>query len=102
MSVADTLAARHDAALAQRGVALREEFLEAARELERLLEPAQLDRWAQTGADLAAQSLRSWEAASEYFRTSPTIAGMVPFEIMQRWASVAERLTESSPLIAAA
>ena len=63
MSVADTLAQRHDAALQGHGVGLRDEFLEAARAVEPLLPADELERWAERGAALATQSLRSWEAA---------------------------------------
>jgi hypothetical protein len=102
VSLADTLADRYDAALAQRGVALRDEFTESARELEEILDPVDLERWAERGADLATQSLRSWEAASEYFHVSPDVARTIPFDLVMRWAGVAERLSEASPLIAAA
>ena len=95
MSVADTLAQRHDAALQGHGVGLRDEFLEAARALEALQLPEEeLERWAERGAALASQSLRSWEAAVEYFRVSPEVIRLVPFDIVERWGGIAERLTE--------
>ncbi len=102
MSAADTLADQYAAALAQRGVVLRDDFIEGARALEDVLDPADLERWASVAADLAAQSLRSWEAAQEFFKASPQVATVLPFELLMRWARVAEHLCESSPLIAAA
>lgn len=103
MSVADTLAQRHDAALQGHGVGLRDEFLEAARTIEALQLPEdEMERWAELGAALASQSLRSWEAAVEYFRVSPEVIRLVPFDIVERWGGIAERLTEASPLVAAA
>ena len=50
---------------------------------------------------LASQSLRSWEAAVEFFRASPEVVRLVPFDIVERWGGIAERLTEASPLVAA-
>ena len=102
MSVADTLADRYEAELQSHGVGLRDEFLEAARELEDMLTPEDFEVWAERGAVLASQSLRSWEAAVEFFRASPEVSRLIPFDLLVRWSESAERLSEQSPLVAAA
>ncbi|MCX8213196.1 MAG: hypothetical protein OTJ97_01590, partial [SAR202 cluster bacterium] len=35
------------------------------------LDGEQLERWAEVGLQLADQTVRSWEAANQYFRVSP-------------------------------
>ena len=102
MTAADTLAERHDAALAQRGVTLHADFLEAARTLEALLTPEDLERWAEEGAELATRSVRSWEAAEAYFQASSRVADSLPFDMVMEWVRTARRLTDASPLMAAA
>ena len=74
MSVADGLTERYAAELRGFGASLPDEFGAGVRALERAFSEQELDRWAQTGVRLANHSLRSWEAAAEYFRSSPELA----------------------------
>jgi hypothetical protein len=102
MSFADELVTKHDAALRNYGPNVPDDFGVAVRALEPMLEPDDLDRWAEAGVGLATRSLRSWEAAVEYFRVGPKIAGQLPFNLVMYCAESAARISDSSPVVAAA
>ena len=96
------LIARHGPAFAAYGPSLLDDFSASAHALSGRLSDEQLAEWADTGAALATRSLRSWEAATEYLRTSSLLVGLLPFDAVMHWAEVGGRLTETSPLVAAA
>ena len=102
MTLADDLTTRHGAELRGFGASLPDEFTSAARALEGTLSAEDLDRWAAAGVALAHHSLRSWEAAAEYFRASPQIAGQLPFDELLGWVETATELSSRSALMAAA
>ena len=102
MSAADGLISRHEAALRGYGPSLPDDFAAAVRALEPILAPEDLERWVEAGVDLASRSLRSWEAAIEYFRAGPAIAGQLPFRLVMYCAETAARIADSSPVVAAA
>ncbi len=102
MTLAQDLTARYAPELRGFGGSLPDDFGAAADALAGSLDEAQLDRWARTGVDLANHSLRSWEAAAEYFRASPTMATRVNFDALMHWVEVATTLSARSSLIAAA
>ena len=102
MTAARDLAARHAAELKGFGSSLPDDFSAAATAIEAQLSAEQLERWAMTGIQLANHSLRSWEAAAEYFRASPTLLATLDFEQVMAWAEVATSLAERSSVIAAA
>ena len=52
-----------------------DEFRRATQKLQQELRDADLMDWAQQGIDIARHTVRSWEAASEYFRVSPGSGG---------------------------
>ena len=58
--------------------------------------------WAEEGVALAGQSVRSWEAASEYFRASPRVARLLPLDCLLRWAHLGRDMAEQSSVVAAA
>jgi len=103
-SPADALIERYTPELRGLGGALPEEYATAARALSAsgALSLEQLQRWSDTGVTLARHSLRSWEAASEFFKTSPALVNGLTFDGLIEWAEIAMRLSESSSLIAAA
>src|SRR5687768_14152525 len=101
MSFIDELAARHDTALRGYGPTVPDDFVAALRNLEPVLSETDLERWADAGVALASRSLRSWEAAIEYFRVGPAIAGMLPFNLVMYTAETAGRITDASPVVAA-
>ena len=102
MSIAQQLVTRHAAELRGLGGSLPEELERAAAALEGRLSDQELERWAETGVALASRSLRSWEAAAEYFRVSPSLVPAFDFESLMEWAAIGGNLAESSSLIASA
>ena len=102
MSVADGLTERYAAELRGFGASLPDEFGAGVRALERAFSEQELDRWAQTGVRLANHSLRSWEAAAEYFRSSPELASRLSPDQIEQWAELAIELSARSALMAAA
>ena len=84
------------------GASLPEDFAAAAAALESRLSEAHLEDWARAGMELAHASLRSWEAAAEYFRASPLVLDRLGEDGMQRWVRLAGDLSQRSSLMAAA
>lgn len=60
----------------------------------------QLTTWLETGAILAKHTARSWEAAAQYFRVSPKVVVLMPFNYFIRWAQLGVGLCEQSPALA--
>jgi nitric oxide reductase activation protein len=102
MTLASDLTARYAPELRGFGASLPDDFAAAAEALERVLDESQLDEWARAGVELANHSLRSWEAAAEYFRASPEMASRVDFAGLVHWVELATALSARSSLIAAA
>lgn len=98
---ADEIVAHLTKRLAAVSVNLPQDFRDAAREVAPLMSPSHFRLWAEDGVALAEQSLRSWEAAGEYFRASPRVVAILPFEELQRWSATGRRLVDQSSLIAA-
>ncbi|MDI6858195.1 MAG: hypothetical protein QME71_07790 [Dehalococcoidia bacterium] len=88
--------------LADFSASLPKEIRLAAGEMAGRLSPEQLRTWAEEGIALAGQSLRSWEAAIEYFRASPKVIRIVPFDALRRWTRIGRELADHSSIIAAA
>ncbi len=68
MSIVGELLARHHSRLSGFPAPLEQHFESALRSLALRLTPSQLQIWTQMGLELTALSLRSWEAALEYFK----------------------------------
>ncbi|MEZ4502122.1 MAG: hypothetical protein R3C39_05820 [Dehalococcoidia bacterium] len=102
MTFADDLTARYAAELRGFGASLPDEFAAATKALEGTLSEEQLERWAAAGVALAHHSLRSWEAAAEYFRASPGLASRLTFDELQGWGETATELASRSALMSAA
>ena len=58
--------------------------------------------WAEEGVELAGHSLRSWEAAAEYYRVSAEVMRALPSAAFRRWAHASRDLAEYSSVVAAA
>ncbi len=56
--------------------------------------------WADSGLAIARRAGRSWEAAKEYFRVSPEMVRVLPFNHFQQWVYWGGALSEDSPVIA--
>lgn len=102
MSLAGELAAQHEPELRKFGESLPEEFASAATVIEEHLAADDLERWAEVGIRLARRSLRSWEAASEYFRAAPAVAETLTVPELLAWGESAGSLADRSSLVASA
>ena len=78
------------------------EFRRAERSVSALLPEEHLRLWAEEGLTLASHSIRSWEAAAEFFRVSPEVLQALGFPLFMRWARQGRHLAEHSSLVAAA
>ena len=66
------------------------------------LQDGQVLEWAERGAAMAEQSVRSWEAASRFYAVSPAVARMMPFNYFLKWADCGSELCAESPTLAVA
>ncbi len=80
--------------------ALAAEYATAAAELRPVLAEADFRTWAEEGVELAGHSLRSWEAAIDYFRVSGAVLRTVPSAGFRKWAHAARDLAEYSSVVA--
>ncbi len=87
--------------LDQHSPTLSTEFRTAVAELQPVLSESDFRLWAEEGAGLAAHSLRSWEAAVDYFRVSPEVWRRLPSVAFRRWAQAGRDLAEYSSVVAA-
>jgi nitric oxide reductase NorD protein len=94
--------AGYEERLAGLSVNLPQQFRQAAAEVASCLTPEQLQQWAEEGTALARQSLRSWEAAAEYFQSSSQVVRILPFDGVLRWVGLGRDLAEESSVVAAA
>lgn len=102
MTLSSDLISRFAPELRGFGASLPDDFSAALNTLESRLGPDELERWAQDGIALANASLRSWEAAAEYFRATPQLIDRLGADGVHEWVGTAQRLAESSSLMAAA
>ena len=98
----DTFVAEAERRLANHSASVVDEFRRALDELRPALPEADLRSWAEEGLTLAEHSLRSWEAASEYFRVSPQIVRTLSPASFRRWVHAGRDLAEHSSMVAAA
>ena len=77
-----------------------EEFQKAWGPVSSTLNKAELALWARAGLDLAGQGARSWEAACRYFKASPAIVGLMPFNHFVKWVDCGTSLCRESPTLA--
>ena len=82
--------------------ALSQEFESAVSVVEPILEADEFGHWIETGLHVARHSLRSWEAASEYFRGSGPMLEQVTYDRMREWCDVGVGLMDTSPALAGA
>ena len=80
--------------------ALLQEIDTAVPQLTDVLTPAEIRAWGEDGLAIAQHSLRSWEAAAEYFRASAAILGRLTFTRFREWSRIGAELMESSPALA--
>lgn len=81
---------------------VRDDFRRASSEiLQDLLEPELLD-WARQGVEIARQTVRSSEAASEYFKVSQVVLKQLSPNQLLDWGKCGSGLCEDSPTLAVA
>src|SRR5690606_32607764 len=102
MTLQSDLNTRYAPELKGFGASLPDDFSAALTELEPRLDADQLEQWARDGVALANASLRSWEAAAEYFRATPLVVERLGAEGVHDWVAIAQRLADASSLMAAA
>jgi len=99
MSIVGELLARHHERLSGFPAPLEQHFEAGLRALAPNLTPSQLQIWTETGIELTGLSLRSWEAALEYFRAAPQIPKGTPWEALENLGRESVQMaTESAPL----
>ncbi|MCS7207472.1 MAG: VWA domain-containing protein [Dehalococcoidia bacterium] len=82
--------------------AVLEEYTRALGEMSRMANGERLLWWARHGLALAQQAPRSWEAAAEYFKASPTVLPVLTWEQFPLWAQGGYDLCQQSPSMAVA
>ena len=101
MSVVHELVARHHERLSGFPAPLEQLFDTALRALNTRLSPSQLQIWAENGIELTSLSLRSWEAAAEYFRAAPAFPANMPWDAYEHLGRESVAMaTDSAPLAA--
>ena len=88
--------------LAAHSPSLAAEFRTASDALMPVLSEADFRQWAEEGVELAGHSLRSWEAAIDYFRASGDVLKIMTSAGFRRWAHAARSLAEYSSAVASA
>ncbi len=88
--------------LSRHSPGLPHDFRVAAQRLAQMLAYEDLRTWADEGVALAAHSLRSWEAASEYFQVSPDVVRLLQPSAFLRWVHAGRDLAEFSSVVAGA
>jgi nitric oxide reductase NorD protein len=94
--------ADYEARLATLSPNLPQDLREAASQVSAYLSDEGMRRWAEEGVALAGQSLRSWEAASEYFRASPRVAQLLSLEEIVQWVQFGRDIADQSSIVSAA
>jgi len=77
--------------------AVIDEYRHASEALRPRMEEVDLFSWAGQGVKIAEQTIRSWEAASEYYRVSPQVLQeLTPAQLLE-WAGCGATLCQESP-----
>lgn len=77
-----------------------EEFDRAWYAMSDVLNSQQITMWADTGLEIATQTVRSWESAAQYYKISPKIVSLMPFNRFEQWAKCGLQLCQDSPTLA--
>jgi nitric oxide reductase activation protein len=96
----ETFVADAERKLAGHSPSVVEEFRSSLTELRPKLSEDELRSWAEEGLALAEHSLRSWEAAAEYYRVSPPVLQTLSPSAFRRWVHAGRELAEQSSVVA--
>ena len=99
-SNADKQLARIQKELAGYSSTLAIEFKRVTEEMSPAMGGLEFSQWAEAGLALAAQSWRSWEAATEYFRATPQLRLLLGPSGLTEWTQYGRELTELSSALA--
>ena len=89
-----------EADLAKLPPAVMDAYREALDSMESSFSGEELALWAKEGAAIAAQTVRSWESAVEYYRVGPQVARSLAFPSFMQWARCGTYLSQDSPALA--
>ena len=78
------------------------EFDKAHAQMPPNLTEAQMADWANAGLDIAKETVRSWEAAAEFYKVSARVLGYMPLNYFFKWTDCGKTLCKESPTLAAA
>jgi len=99
MTIVGELLARHHERLSGFPAPLEQHYEAGLRALVTRLTPSQLQSWAETGVELTALSLRSWEAAVEYFKAGTMLPPSANWESIETLGRESVQMAgESAPL----
>ena len=79
-----------------------EEFHHATEQMRPAFNEEEITLWAREGLSIANQTVRSWEAAVEYFKAGPLVAKSLTFPSFMQWARCGTYLSQDSPTLAMA
>ena len=79
-----------------------QEFDKAREQMPPNLTDAQMRQWANAGLELAQETVRSWEAAAEFYKVSAKVLGYMPLNYFFKWSDCGKSLCVESPTLAAA
>ena len=79
-----------------------EEFRRASEQVRQGLREAERVNWARQGLEIGRQTVRSWEAATEYFRVSPEVMEHQSAVQLLDWGRCGSDLCKESPSLAVA
>ncbi len=79
-----------------------EEFDKSRAMMPKTMEEGNILLWGTAGLGIADQTVRSWEAAAQYFKVSPKVVAYMPFNYFMKWTDCGSNLCKESPTLAAA
>ena len=79
-----------------------DEFDKARAQMPPNLTDVQMREWAGSGLDIAQETVRSWEAAAEFYKVSSRVLGYMPLNYFFKWTECGKSLCAESPTLAAA
>ena len=88
--------------LSQFPAAVLQQYESAHDKARTLLSAEDLVTWAEQGAAISRQSVRAWEAATDYYAASMDVLPFLSFANFVPWARYGSDLCQASPTIAAA
>ncbi|MBA13205.1 MAG: hypothetical protein CL751_04545 [Chloroflexi bacterium] len=76
-------------------------FIESSSKMPESLSDDRLLEWAKLGLEISAQSVRSWEAATNFYKASPLVVSFMPYNYFQKWMFCGLKLCEESSTLGA-